>query len=108
MPIIYILYLTLIFLHFSAKMVHMSKLLFFFFFSLKTDADSAVVGEHGEVDFKEDSKFSELLKKGDAVSDFAKSKTIQEQRQYLPIYSVRDELLQVLFSPLVYVCLLLL
>lgn len=62
----------------------------------QTDADSAVVGEHGEVDFKEDSKFSELLKKGDAVSDFAKSKTIQEQRQYLPIYSVRDELLQVI------------
>lgn len=42
------------------------------------------------------------------MSDFAKSKTIQEQRQYLPIYSVRDELLQVLFSPLVYICLLVL
>ncbi|KAL1824889.1 hypothetical protein ACET3Z_011667 [Daucus carota] len=28
-------------------------------------------------------------------SDFAKSKTLSQQRQYLPIYSVRDELLQV-------------
>lgn len=35
------------------------------------------------------------MKKGEAVSDFAKSKTLAEQRQYLPIYSVRDELLQV-------------
>ncbi|KAK9267827.1 hypothetical protein L1049_010263 [Liquidambar formosana] len=60
------------------------------------DADTAVVGEEGEVDFKEDAKFSQHLKKGEAVSDFAKSKTLAQQRQYLPIYSVRDELLQVI------------
>lgn len=59
------------------------------------DADTAVVGEEGEVDFKNDSKFSQHLKKGEAVSDFAKSKTLAEQRQYLPIFSVREELLQV-------------
>eukprot|EP00257_Ricinus_communis_P008936 XP_002527133.2 pre-mRNA-splicing factor ATP-dependent RNA helicase DEAH7 isoform X1 [Ricinus communis] len=59
------------------------------------DADTAVVGEEGEVDFKEDAKFSQHLKKEEAVSDFAKSKTLAEQRQYLPIYSVRDDLLQV-------------
>jgi pre-mRNA-splicing factor ATP-dependent RNA helicase DHX38/PRP16 len=65
-----------------------------FYFSLKIEADTAAVEEHGDVDFKADAKFSQHLKV-DAVSDFAKSKTIQEQRQYLPIYSVRDELLQV-------------
>uniref|UniRef100_A0A5B6ZC59 RNA helicase n=1 Tax=Davidia involucrata TaxID=16924 RepID=A0A5B6ZC59_DAVIN len=59
------------------------------------DADTAAVGEEGEVDFKEDAKFAQHLKKGEAVSDFAKSKTLAQQRQYLPIYSVRDELLQV-------------
>ncbi|XP_015894382.1 pre-mRNA-splicing factor ATP-dependent RNA helicase DEAH7 [Ziziphus jujuba] len=59
------------------------------------DADTAAVGEDGEVDFKEDARFAQHLKKEDAVSDFAKSKTVAEQRQYLPIYSVRDELLQV-------------
>lgn len=60
------------------------------------DADTAVVGELGEVDFKEEAKFSQHLKeKGEAVSDFAKSKSISQQRQYLPIYSVREELLQV-------------
>ncbi|PRQ30210.1 putative RNA helicase [Rosa chinensis] len=58
------------------------------------DADTAVVGKHGEVDFKEDAKFAQHMKNGEAVSEFTKSKTISEQRQYLPIYSVRDELLQ--------------
>ncbi|KAM7274785.1 hypothetical protein ACFE04_016651 [Oxalis oulophora] len=33
--------------------------------------------------------------KDEAVSDFARTKTIREQRQYLPIFSVRDELLQI-------------
>ncbi|KAL5156794.1 Pre-mRNA-splicing factor ATP-dependent RNA helicase DEAH7 [Glycine soja] len=59
------------------------------------DADTAEVGEDGEIDFKEEAKFSQHMKKGEAVSDFAKSKTIAEQRQYLPIFSVREELLQV-------------
>ncbi|KAG5237314.1 pre-mRNA-splicing factor ATP-dependent RNA helicase [Salix suchowensis] len=60
------------------------------------DADTATVGEEGEIDFKEDSKFAQHMKNGGAVSDFAKSKTLSEQRQYLPIFSVRDELLQVI------------
>ncbi|KAL2504907.1 RNA helicase family protein [Abeliophyllum distichum] len=59
------------------------------------DADTAVVGEQGEVDFKEEAKFAQHLKKGEAVSDFAKSKTLAQQRQYLPIFSVQEELLQV-------------
>ncbi|XP_049397898.1 pre-mRNA-splicing factor ATP-dependent RNA helicase DEAH7-like isoform X2 [Solanum stenotomum] len=55
------------------------------------DADTVVVGEDGEVDFKGKARFSQHL----AVSDFTKSKTISQQRQNLPIFSVRDELLQV-------------
>ncbi|QHN84221.1 pre-mRNA-splicing factor ATP-dependent RNA helicase [Arachis hypogaea] len=60
------------------------------------DADTATVGEQGEIDFKEEAKFSQHLKKEEAVSDLAKSKSIAEQRQYLPIFSVRDDLLQVI------------
>ena len=57
------------------------------------------MGEDGEVDFKEDAKFAQHMKvKGEAVSDFAKSKSLSEQRQYLPIYSVREDLLQVRIS----------
>ncbi|CAL5338168.1 unnamed protein product [Camellia sinensis] len=59
----------------------------------QVDADTAVVGE---VDFKEDAKFATHLKKDEAVSNFVKSKTLAQQRQYLPIYSVREELLQVI------------
>ncbi|KAK0574070.1 hypothetical protein LWI29_017804 [Acer saccharum] len=62
----------------------------------QVDADTAVVGEDGEIDFKEEAKFSQHMKKGEAVSDFALSKTLAEQRQYLPIFSVREELLQVI------------
>lgn len=57
------------------------------------------VGEEGEVDFKEDAKFATHLQKGEAVSEFALSKTLAQQRQYLPIFSVRDELLQVCYLP---------
>ncbi|GKC81829.1 hypothetical protein Tco_1137546 [Tanacetum coccineum] len=45
------------------------------------DADTAVVGEDGEVDFKGEAKFQHLTK-GEAVSDFAKSKSLSQQRQY--------------------------
>ncbi|KAH9307824.1 hypothetical protein KI387_035735, partial [Taxus chinensis] len=63
----------------------------------QVDADQAIVGSEGEVDFKQDAKFASHLKeKGEAVSDFAKSKTLSEQRQYLPIFSIRDDLLQVI------------
>ncbi len=31
-----------------------------------------------------------------AASDFARDKTIAEQRRYLPVYDVREELLQVI------------
>jgi pre-mRNA-splicing factor ATP-dependent RNA helicase DHX38/PRP16 len=37
-----------------------------------------------------------LAKKNEAVSDFAKNKTLKEQREYLPIYEVRDELVRLI------------
>ncbi|CAI9288809.1 unnamed protein product [Lactuca saligna] len=49
----------------------------------------------GEVDFKEEAKFGKHMKKGEAVSDFAKSKSLSQQRRYLPIFYIQDELLQV-------------
>lgn len=35
------------------------------------------------------------LKKQEAASDFARNKTITQQRRSLPVYGVRDDLLQV-------------
>lgn len=37
-----------------------------------------------------------MNKKQEAVSEFAKSKTIKEQREFLPVFSVRDELMNVI------------
>ncbi|XP_047080870.1 pre-mRNA-splicing factor ATP-dependent RNA helicase DEAH7-like [Lolium rigidum] len=57
----------------------------------QVDTDTSVV-----VGFKEKLKFSQHMKeKAEAVSDFAKSKSLSEQRQYLPIYAARDDLLEV-------------
>jgi pre-mRNA-splicing factor ATP-dependent RNA helicase DHX38/PRP16 len=62
----------------------------------QVDSDTAVVGDQGEINFKEEVKFSQhMTEKGDAVSVFAKSKSLAQQRQYLPIYTVQDDLLQV-------------
>jgi pre-mRNA-splicing factor ATP-dependent RNA helicase DHX38/PRP16 len=48
-------------------------------------------------DYKGESKFAEHLKeKSDAVSSFARSKTIREQREFLPVFAVREELLNVI------------
>jgi len=41
-------------------------------------------------------QFKAHMKKSEAVSEFAKSKTIAEQRKFLPVYSVRDEMMQVI------------
>jgi hypothetical protein len=40
-------------------------------------------------------QFKDHLKKAEAVSEFAKNKTIAEQRRFLPVYGVREEMLQV-------------
>jgi pre-mRNA-splicing factor ATP-dependent RNA helicase DHX38/PRP16 len=53
--------------------------------------------EKEAADYKGESQFSSHLKeKSDAVSNFARTKTVKEQRQYLPAFAVREELLQII------------
>ena len=61
------------------------------------------IAENGEVDYKKSSGFAQHMKKkgadGEAnapVSNFAKTKSIRQQREYLPVFTVRDELLNVI------------
>lgn len=55
------------------------------------------VNEDGDVDYKSGAQFGQHMKgKSEAQSEFAKTKTIKQQRESLPIYTVRDELLQVI------------
>ena len=54
--------------------------------------DTEAVNDEGDVDYKGGQKFAEHMEaKNEAVSEFAKRKTIQQQRQYLPIFAVRQE-----------------
>lgn len=58
--------------------------------------DEADDGEGDDtVDYKKDNSFAKHMSSKDtgAQSQFAKTKTIQEQREFLPVFSVREELL---------------
>jgi len=53
----------------------------------------------GEVDYRKSTGFASHLKKKDGdgpVSEFARNKSIRQQREYLPAFAVRDELLNVI------------
>lgn len=52
--------------------------------------------DESHVNYKQDSQFSTHLKKQKAVSEFARTRTIAQQRRFLPIYQCREELLQVI------------
>jgi pre-mRNA-splicing factor ATP-dependent RNA helicase DHX38/PRP16 len=63
--------------------------------------DNDVTDENGEIDYKKSSGFAQHVKKKDdaanaPVSNFARTKSIRQQREYLPVFSVRDELLNVI------------
>ncbi len=47
--------------------------------------------EDRDVDYKTDQKFSEHMTKQEAVSDFAKKKSFKQQRQFLPVFAIREE-----------------
>lgn len=53
--------------------------------------------EDDTADYKTDQKFAEHMKKSsEASSEFARKKTFLEQRRYLPVFAVRQELLNVI------------
>ena len=63
--------------------------------SAEEDADKAAIGQDGDIDYKTGSKFAAHMKKAEANSDFSRSRTIAEQRRFLPIFDCRDELMHV-------------
>ncbi|CAG9766149.1 unnamed protein product [Ceutorhynchus assimilis] len=53
--------------------------------------------EDDSTDYKADHKFAEHMKgSNEASSDFARKKTISEQRRYLPVFASRQELLNII------------
>src|SRR5947207_1260543 len=45
---------------------------------------------------KGDSQFASHLKASEAVSNFARTKTLREQREFLPAFAIREELLRII------------
>lgn len=61
------------------------------------ETETVQLDEEGNFDYKRSNQYADALnKKTEAVSDFSKNKSIQEQREYLPVYSVRSHLLQLI------------
>ncbi len=55
------------------------------------------MAEDGSTNYRSDQQFSDHIRAGsDAVSNFAKTKSFKEQRQFLPIYATKEELLSVI------------
>lgn len=50
-------------------------------------------GEDEEGDYRKASQFHTHLKKSEAASEFSRTKTMAEQRRFLPVYQVRSEML---------------
>lgn len=65
------------------------------FFSFTAAAEQAAASGEKE-DYKGDSKFASHLKTSAGVSSFAKNRTLKEQREYLPAFACREELLKVI------------
>ncbi|GJW95379.1 ribonuclease H-like domain-containing protein [Tanacetum coccineum] len=62
------------------------------------DADKSLVGEYGKDDLKGDAKFGQHMKTGEAISNFAKSKSLSGQCQYCALFYVRDDLLHAIVA----------
>ncbi|KAK9877983.1 hypothetical protein WA026_020197 [Henosepilachna vigintioctopunctata] len=60
------------------------------------EEDSRYNKEDDTADYKTDQKFAEHMKNSEGISDFTRKKTISEQRRYLPVFAVRQELLNVI------------
>ena len=56
--------------------------------------DAKAKGE--KENYRGDSKFAEHLKSSSGVSAFAKNRTLKEQREYLPAFACREELMKVI------------
>ena len=63
---------------------------------VREDDGDAVAPIAAEAEYKGSYKFAEHMKKDEGQSDFSKNKTLKEQREFLPAFAVREDLLRVI------------
>ena len=60
----------------------------------RTAAAEAEAKTDSKEDYKGDSKFASHLKTSAGVSSFARNRTLREQREYLPAFACREDILK--------------
>ena len=63
---------------------------------VKEDEGDSAAAAPGEENTKGGSKFAEHMKKSSGSSDFSRTKSLREQREYLPAFAVREDLMRVI------------
>ncbi len=66
---------------------------------VKDEPDLGVEGQKDTPDegnYKADSQFSTHLKQSEGASNFSRTRSIKEQREYLPAFAVREDLMKVI------------
>lgn len=63
---------------------------------VKEDEGDSAAPMPGEDENQGNSKFSQHMKKNEGASNFSQSKSLKEQREYLPAFAVREDLLRVI------------
>lgn len=63
----------------------------------EANTETETVDDEGNVDYRNGNTFAKHMKgqKNESASDFSRNKSITEQRQFLPVYTVREELLNI-------------
>eukprot|EP01114_Cavostelium_apophysatum_P006983 TRINITY_DN1861_c0_g1_i4.p1 TRINITY_DN1861_c0_g1~~TRINITY_DN1861_c0_g1_i4.p1 ORF type:complete len:1192 (-),score=397.74 TRINITY_DN1861_c0_g1_i4:17-3592(-) len=59
------------------------------------EKDETKLNEDGDADYKASASFSQHLSKSEAQSTFSATKSMKQQREFLPIYGVKRELLKI-------------
>lgn len=70
--------------------------LFCSFLFVSAEAQAAAAPAEEKEDYKGDSKFASHLKTTVGVSSFSKNRTLKEQREYLPAFACREELMRII------------
>ncbi|RFU36158.1 hypothetical protein B7463_g226, partial [Scytalidium lignicola] len=63
---------------------------------VKEDEGDSAAHIPGEEENKSSNKFGSHMKKSEGASNFSQSKTLKEQREFLPAFAVREDLLRVI------------
>lgn len=63
---------------------------------IKEDEGDSAAAIPGEEEYQGNSKFGQHLKKSEGASNFSQSKTLKEQREFLPAFAVREDLLRII------------